>query len=77
MRSSIADQLRAARVVRRLTQAQVAASARLSRETVGFVENGADARLSTFTRLAAAMGCRLVVTLQEDEATEDKGTPPY
>ena len=53
--------LRRLRVRFRLTRKALAAKAGVSPSLVGRAEKGSDVRLSTLTRLYAALGCRLLL----------------
>ncbi len=73
---AIGRQLRARRTAAGRTVASVAADAGLSVPYVANLENGRGNPTATaLTRLAGALGTRLVITLAPDEGGQDTGTP--
>ena len=65
---TIAAQIRARRAMLRLSQAQLAAAAGTTRQTVIAAEADRDTydlKVSTLRRMAKALGCRLVITLND------------
>ena len=59
----IGAQLRARRLAVNLTQEQLALLAKSNQANLSRYESGADLTLKTASRLAAALGCELVITL--------------
>jgi transcriptional regulator with XRE-family HTH domain len=51
--------VRATRIAKHLTQAELSARSGLSRDTVSRLERGAPVDTSTLARLATALGCRI------------------
>ncbi len=73
---AIGRQLRARRTAAGRTVASVAADAGLSVPYVANLENGRGNPTATaLTRLAGALGTRLVITLAPDEGSQDAGEP--
>ena len=74
--SAIGRQLRARRTAAGRTVASVAADAGLSVPYIANLENGRGNLTATaLTRLAGALGTRLVITLAPEEGSQDSGEP--
>lgn len=69
--AELARQLRKWRGERRSSQRVLAGFVGLDHSVVARAEKGLDARISTWETLFGALGCRLVITIEEEAGAEE------